>query len=114
MSESLILYPDAPDGIDFSPADEMTEIFQNVRTIVATARGSVPLDRDFGVSWHFLDMPTSRARLAATHEIADQVAKYEPRAQVERVDWDETGGEVSQGRLKPRITLKIIETGGIV
>lgn len=36
-------------GIDFAPESETEEILQNLRTILATAMGSVPLDRAFGV-----------------------------------------------------------------
>lgn len=36
-------------GVDFAPATETEEILQNLRTILVTAMGSVPLDRAFGV-----------------------------------------------------------------
>ena len=40
--------------VDFAPSDEVREILQNVRTILSTRKGSVPLDRDFGLTWPFL------------------------------------------------------------
>lgn len=44
--------------VNFAPETEVVEILQNVRTILATRKGSVPLDRDFGLSWQYLDAPT--------------------------------------------------------
>ena len=52
--------------VDFSPQDEITEILQNVRTIMATTKGSVPLDRDFGVSADYVDKPMAKAKATRT------------------------------------------------
>ena len=40
-------------SINFAPASTTAEIIQNVRTILATRKGDVPLDREFGLSWDF-------------------------------------------------------------
>ena len=40
--------------VNFAPETEVVEILQNVRTILATRKGSVPLDRDLdcpGSTW---------------------------------------------------------------
>ena len=42
-------------NIDFAPDSE--EIHQNLRTILTTARGSVPLDRNFGIDMSVIDLP---------------------------------------------------------
>lgn len=47
MSEYLV---NLKQGIDFAPSSEIAEILQNVRTILTTRLGSVPLERDFGLS----------------------------------------------------------------
>ena len=46
--------------VDFNPASVVAEVLQNVRTILSTRKGSVPLDRDFGISWEYLDRPIGR------------------------------------------------------
>ena len=46
-----------PSEVNLSPANKYEEILQNVRTILATPVGSVPLDRDFGVDMRFIDRP---------------------------------------------------------
>lgn len=88
-------------------ATGLTEIYQNVKTILATARGSVPLDRLFGVDTALLDapLPAARARMAA--EIAAEVEKQEPRVRVTRVDWEADGA--GDGRLNPAVYIRILE-----
>lgn len=90
-------------NINFSPQSEVEEILQNVRTILSTIKGSVPLDRDFGIDGSYVDapMPVAKAKLAS--EIMSAVQKYEPRATITSIDFT---GEMS-GVLKPRIELRI-------
>ncbi len=64
------------------PENELVEIAQNVKTILTTMKGEVFLDRDFGVSGEVLDRPQNAVRAILTAEIADAVAKFEPRAKV--------------------------------
>ena len=35
---------------------------QEIRTALATRKGSVPLDRDFGLSWELIDLPPPNLR----------------------------------------------------
>lgn len=90
-------------NINFSPQSEVEEIPQNVRTILSTVKGSVPLDRDFGIDASYVDapMPVAKAKLAS--EIMQAIRTYEPRANVTHVDFT---GEMS-GLLKPRIEVSI-------
>ena len=59
MSEYLV---NLKQGVDFAPSSEIAEILQNVRTILTTRLGSVPLERDFGLSWEHIDQPINVAR----------------------------------------------------
>ncbi len=81
------------------------EIYQNVRTILATAKGSVPLDRDFGVDQTFLDHPTSMAMAKSLPAIVEAVEKYEPRVAVVSVTW--VASEAMEGRMIPRVRIRI-------
>ena len=89
-------------GIKIMPENEAAEILQNVRTIVTTVRGTVPLDREFGISADILDAPMNRqTRLIG--EIAEAIAKFEPRARLRRIEF--VGNE--NGELNPTLTLEI-------
>src|SRR5690606_13849624 len=66
--------------------DGTARTLQQLRLLLATPRGTVPLDRDFGVSWSFIDAPTPRALAAVRAEVADQVARYVPGVRVQAVE----------------------------
>ncbi len=86
-------------------ATGLEEIYQNVRTIITTPKGSVPLDREFGVDQTFLDMPTMAAMTRALPAIVDAVEKYEPRVKVTAVNWIES--DVMDGRMIPQVRIRI-------
>lgn len=95
------------DDVDFAPQSETAEILQNIRTILKTRLGTVPLARDFGISWEHLDKPYPVAKAMMTSVVIDAIEAYEPRARVESVDFDETEEAVMQGILKPRVIVSI-------
>ncbi len=93
------------DGIDFAPPDTLTEVIQNVRTICATTKYSVPLDRRFGLDAVMLDAPTPKAMAALQAEIIMAIRKYEPRARVTQVSFE---GDMD-GKLIPKVRVRIDE-----
>ena len=94
-------------NIDFAPATEVAEILQNVKTIISTRKGTVPLDRDFGIGWKHLDKPLPVARSLMQAEIIDAIEQYEPRAKVVSIKFDEGTEDALQGILRPRVTINI-------
>lgn len=94
-------------GVDFAPADEVAEILQNVRTIVTTTLGEVPLDRLFGVPSTAVDLPVQVARAQFRADVIDAVTEYEPRATIRSVEFEESEGEALDGITKPRIIVSI-------
>lgn len=89
--------------IQFSPGNELEEIFQNVRSILSTPKGSVPLDREFGIDLSYLDSPTPVAEAKLTTEIIVAVKRYEPRVSVTAVSFT---GDLN-GKLKPVVEVRI-------
>jgi phage baseplate assembly protein W len=94
-----------PEAIDFAPASPAAEIMQNVRTILATPKHSVPLDRLFGIDAVMLDRPMPKAKAATRAEIIAAIRRYEPRCKVTRVTFE---GDMD-GKLIPRVRIKIDE-----
>lgn len=74
--------------IAIMPATELEEIIQNVRMILNTFRGSVPMDRGFGVPSEFVDLPVTVLRTKVAAEIITAVNKFEPRAKVRKVNFN--------------------------
>lgn len=66
------------------PTSTLEEIVQNVQMILATIKGTVPLDRDFGVSSKVLDMPINAAQAKISAEIVTAINKFEPRVKVKK------------------------------
>lgn len=95
--------------VNFAPKTETEEVVQNVRTILATRVGTVPLDRDFGVSWEHLDKPLPVARALMQSEVIEAIARYEPRASIEAVEFDETESDTMEGISRPRVILNLGE-----
>lgn len=95
--------------VDFAPSDEVREILQNVRTILSTRKGSVPLDRDFGLTWAHVDKPLPVATMLMRSEVIDVIEECEPRATVVSVDFDEDTASAMDGILKPRVVVQIGE-----
>lgn len=82
------------------------EIVQNVAVILSTIKGTVPLDREFGISAGFLDKPMPVAQALTAGEIAAEVEKQEPRVKVTKVDFLETD-QAMDGVLLPRVSIII-------
>ena len=80
------------------------EIVQNVAMILSTPKGSLPLDREFGTNWHFVDQPTPKAIASIRQDIAQTISKYEPRARVREIDF--AGSRLNS--LVPTVRLEIL------
>lgn len=89
--------------VDWAPVTEIEEIVQNVRTILSTLQGTVPLDRDFGISGYIVDDPTPLAQARLTAEIVRVLQRYEPRVKVIKVSYS---GDMT-GRLSPQMEVDI-------
>lgn len=92
--------------IDFAPATVTEEVLQNVATILATMRYSVPYDRMFGVNPEYLDDPTPVAQARATADIIEAIQRHEPRCGVESVRFT---GNAMEGTLRPIVRVYINE-----
>ena len=95
------------DGVNFAPESEVEEILQNVRTILSTRIGTVPLDRSLGVSWEMIDQPLPIAKIELIQSVIEAIDTYEPRARVESVEFEESTEDAMQGILRPRVIVSL-------
>ena len=93
--------------VDFAPVTEVDEILQNVRTILKIQQGTVPLDREFGLTWEHIDKPLPIARSLQQAAIIEAIEEYEPRATVQSVEFDNNVTDAMEGILKPRVIVSI-------
>jgi phage baseplate assembly protein W len=94
-----------PFTVNFAPATVVEEVLQNVYMIMTTPKYSVPLFREFAANATYLDrpLPVAKAQLAA--ELATNIPKYEPRAQVKKITWT---GDGETGQLVPQAVITIV------
>lgn len=83
-------------------------VMQNVRTLLTTRRGTVPLDRDFGISQEFLDSPINTTQAKAEQEIFLQMKKYVPEAILKQIKW---GADVISGKIWPTVKVEVKPDG---
>lgn len=95
------------DGIDFGPSTVLEEILQNVKTILATPKFSVPLDREFGLNATMLDSPTPAGMAALTAEVFEAVQRYEPRVKVKKVFFNPSEADALDGIVRPTVRVVI-------
>lgn len=93
-------------AINFAPETEAAEILQNVATILATVRYTVPYDRAIGINPEYLDGPMQLAQAKATADIISSIRTQEPRAQVVDISFT---GDGAEGILKPTVRVNINE-----
>lgn len=106
MADYLVTLDSA---VNFAPETEALEILQNVRTILRTRIGTVPLDRSFGITWEHIDKPLPVAKMLMQVAVIDAIAEFEPRAEVKSVEFEEDTEDAMQGVLRPRVVISIPE-----
>lgn len=72
-------------AIRLNEADTVNSVLQNIAVILSTPKGTVPLYRDFGLDWTFLDKPMPVAKVMLISEVREAIARWEPRAEVVNV-----------------------------
>lgn len=95
--------------ISLTEKDTITEIIQNVRMIISTMRGSVPLYRDFGISPRWVDRPTPVVKALMISDIRESVEKWEPRVNVTQVTFNEDPSDPTHLIPSVHISIRRIE-----
>ena len=93
--------------INLFPTTALEEILQNVRMILTTVAGSVPLDRAFGLTVSFIDDPEPRGMMKARIFLLEAIQDYEPRVEVTEVDFAPDTESALDGRLFPKVRVRI-------
>lgn len=96
--------------VEIEPNDlsdsEREEIFRNLLLLYGTTAGELALDRDFGISAEITDVPQNLAQPLLTAEYVRKTERYEPRAEVVRVDW--VADSADSGKIKPKVVVEIV------
>ncbi|MGG1638236.1 GPW/gp25 family protein [Paenibacillus sp. NRS-1760] len=98
---SIVINMDEITSINFAPSPS-EELIQNVRTILSTLQGSVPIERDFGIDSSIIDEPIQIAKARLTSLIYEAITKYEPRVNIELIEFED---DLFNGILVPIVHL---------
>jgi len=83
------------------------EIAQCIKTIITTWRGSVFLDRQFGIDPAIIDQPENMVLANLMIDVTDQIEKYEPRAEVVSINFDQSN--LNDGVIVPVVKFRVKE-----
>lgn len=104
----ITITADKPD-ITIHPGSLEAEVVQNIRMILTTVKGTLPLDRNFGLSPRVIDTPIERAKALVVKEIHEQVNRYESRARIVQAGFSGDNATSSDGRLLPWVIVRIAD-----
>lgn len=98
----------ANDGVELilNEKDTVASVMQNVRIILTSIQGTIPLYRDFGLSREHKGKAVNTVRPMLYADIREKVEKYEPRARVENVYVEQ---QENDGLIIPTVEVTIIE-----
>jgi len=95
--------PDSEGKLILNERDVVRSVLQNVAIILGTWIGTVPLYREFGITSKYIDKPISVVKPMLHAEIREVIMKYEPRAEVVSITFEE-----GVDRLKPIVEVNIL------
>jgi phage baseplate assembly protein W len=81
---------------------ELKSIDRCLQFLISVRRGTYPMDREFGLTWDYVDMQPLQAANALAADLAEAIPKYEDRVELDRVKMDYN----DDGTLEPIIYLK--------
>jgi phage baseplate assembly protein W len=105
MSEQWVTLDAIPSNITFG-ATGILRVIQNVRTILTTRKGTQPLDREFGITFDFLDSPALLTRAKAEQECFLALRKYEPKAVLKEIRWET---DLESGKFWPDVLIQVVD-----
>ena len=83
--------------------DEAEELVRQAEVLMSTRKGSIPLDRNFGIDMDILSEPISELATDLMSELSEQFEEYIPEVKVVSVEISDLN---DLGMIKPVITLE--------
>lgn len=91
------------------PSSTHEEIAQNISVILSTYKGTVPLNREFGLNTSFIDMTTKSGINIAKFHIGQAINKYEPRVEVINISIIKNDESAIDGDFEIKVEVKILD-----
>lgn len=96
---------------DYNLFPETTEesVAQNIRLILSTYKGTVPLNRNLGIDTTFIDMPSNKGLLISKLRIVEAIQKDEPRVEVSSISIEKDEESALNGDFKIKVEVNILD-----
>lgn len=85
---------------------EAAEVLRNLQVLYGTVAGEQALDREFGIDGSIIDGPQENAQALLVAEYVRKTERYEPRANVARVEW--TADNAADGIMIPKVVIELV------
>ncbi len=97
------------ENFDFTltPQETVFEIIQNIKTIISTVKGSVVLDRGFGIDGELIDCTSVSGKSKLMIYIIESLQEFEPRVEVVSIDFAEDRENIDKGIFFPKLEVYI-------
>lgn len=82
---------------------EARRLYRDLWNLYSCRRGSIPINRDFGLDWGILAAPLDDVQGSFTAEVMGQTDKYVPEAMVTAVEYEY---DDEHGAVVPRILVE--------
>lgn len=79
MSYLVSALPD--DELLLNCTDTVTSVLQNIKCIIQTRKGDIPLHREIGLTGRWIDKPTTVAPTLMVADLKEAIEEGEPRAE---------------------------------
>lgn len=92
-------------SFDYTGKRDLKELLRCARALFSITEGTLPMDREFGISGKYIDRPMAVATNYYVVEARSKVEKYLPECEIKDITFTAT----DSGQLKPIITLTVKE-----
>lgn len=81
-------------GFDYMGSDTVSEIYRNLKALLATPEGTCAGDRNYGINIEYIDKSIGEEGNAMAVEIIEKIDIYEPRVELEDIETEMTDNGV--------------------
>ena len=106
MTENSFALGDISVEIEPTSNTEEEAVYRCLMTLYGSKEGEQALDRSFGLNTDCVSYPVEAAQALLTAEIIRKTKTYEPRAQVQRVEYNTE--KSLDGYIKPKVVVKLV------
>lgn len=88
---------------------ETEDLYKQLNNLLSTRKGTIPINRDFGIDWNVLSQPLDEAESSFVVELMEQIEAYIPELKASEIEFTV---EPENGKIIPTITIERSEQNG--